>query len=148
MPERRAVVLDVSNIAYSAMLGSGDTRPRLDVFAPLCSTLRMRGCDRIVGIADASLVHAPGLRMTDLSLSLSPLFMLRIVRAGTSADLRILRYSMDHDALIVSLDRFRDWRTGWGRISDFVRRRLKRRLLRYEIFRQGSTPDVRLLPAG
>ena len=104
--ERRGAVIDLNNLVWS--VGSESVRP------VLCR-LRSLGLGALVGVGDANLPYVWH-EATQEALALG-LDELHVAPSGTPADTLILALAEDRDLLVVSNDRFRDWRGGrrWRR---------------------------------
>ena len=107
--ERTRAVLDLNN-AYWTLAGpravGSNLGLRVAVIEPLVAELRRLGVVTLIGVADANLPYLVD-RSTELEETLDELV---IVAGGTPADGEILDRAERHPSLIVSNDRFRDWK--------------------------------------
>jgi hypothetical protein len=110
----RIAVVDASNVANSAPSAVA----RLDYLAVLIARLEEEGLAPVV-VADAGLVH----RIDDRGgyLRMVEQGRIRVAPPGEEADALILALAREHDAVVVSNDRFREWAE---RYPDEVRRRV------------------------
>ncbi|MFP4152894.1 MAG: hypothetical protein ACLFR8_00715 [Alkalispirochaeta sp.] len=115
--ERSRAVVDVNNVVWS--VGGGERR--LSSLYGLVAHLRRLGIREVIGVADANLPFVVG---DEESLeAVHGLFdRFETVPAGTPADARILRVLTLEPGIVVTNDRFRDWRrTAPIRRSDLQR---------------------------
>lgn len=98
--ERTGAILDLSNLFRTI----GGTEA--DALRPFLSYLRKLGILRTVGVADANLPYA----IRDFDLLETLLDELILVGGGEPADPTILDRAEREGALIISNDRFRDWK--------------------------------------
>lgn len=112
--DARIAVVDASNVANSAPSAVA----RLDYITVLIARLEEEGLAPLV-VADAGLIR----RIDDRTgyLRLVEQGRIRVAPAGVEADALILDLAREHDAVVVSNDRFREWRE---RYPDEVRRRV------------------------
>ena len=103
--ERRRAVIDVSNVAWTV----NAKKPRVQPLIVLVAELRARGVTHVVGVADANIQHAvsdpdhiPEVRRHFDEFLIAP--------SGTTADEMIIDYIATSPAVIISNDRFRDWK--------------------------------------
>jgi hypothetical protein len=103
--ERQRAIIDVSNVAWTI-----DARkPRIAPVITLVSELRARGVTEIVGVADANIRHV--IYDAEHLAEVSDRFdRFRIAPAGTTADEMIIDCIAASPAVIISNDRFRDWK--------------------------------------
>jgi hypothetical protein len=107
----RAAIIDGSNVAHSAP----QARPRLDHIQHLRRKLEEEGYEPIV-IVDAALRHqiddAPAFEALEKD------GRIRQAPAGTDADWFILTFARELDAVVVSNDRFREYRQEFPEFED------------------------------
>ncbi len=105
--ERCRAVLDLSNLAWT--IGAADTAD----FDPLLRTLEHLGISTVIGIADANLRYS----VSGIDRLTARLSRFTEADGGMPADPLILDEACRENALIVSNDRFRDWKkaTAWRR---------------------------------
>lgn len=110
----RMAVVDASNVANSAPSAVA----RLDYLRLLVARLEAAGLATII-VADATLLR----RIDDRPgyLKLVEDGIIRVAPRGVEADAMILMLARQHDAVVVSNDRFDDWRKQY---PDEVRRRV------------------------
>lgn len=105
--ERERAVLDLSNVAWT--IGATEAGS----IGLLVELLGELGVERCIGVADANLPH----RISDFDRLHQLLDELLVVDGGTPADPTVLDRAEQEGALIVSNDRFRDWKksSAWRR---------------------------------
>jgi len=104
-PERLRAIVDVNNVVWSV----GGAERRIALLPDLVTHLRGLGIRDVIGVADANLPYVIGDR--DSLDRVRDLFdRFETVPAGTPADARILRVLPREPGIIVTNDRFRDWR--------------------------------------
>jgi Zc3h12a-like Ribonuclease NYN domain len=110
----RVAVVDASNVANSAPSATA----RLEYLTLLVSHLESAGLTAIV-VADATLVR----RIDDRAgyLKLVEDGFIHVAPPGLEADAMLLTLAREHDAIVVSNDRFREWQMDY---PDEVRRRI------------------------
>ena len=118
--ERTRAIVDLNN-SYWTLAGPRaveETGVRVAVIEPLVTELRELGVATLIGVADANLRY-----LVDRSVELEGMLDELVVAAGgTPADGEILDRAERRPALIVSNDRFRDWKRG----SPWRRRNIER----------------------
>ena len=117
--ERRRAILDVNNLVWTLRHRDAGAPARLAPVEKVVLRLRSLGCREIVAVADANLSH---LVRDDPALLKSWCDRVEVAPGGTPADVILLEIARDAGGLVVSNDRFRDWR----RASQWHRRSLWR----------------------
>ena len=110
---KRIAVVDGANIAYSEQSQKGD--PKVSNILAVRAALEKRGYDPLI-IVDSSLVYE-----IDDRPQLEALIDDQIVRqapAGTDADYFVIEMAKEHNALIVSNDRYESYRKDHSWIED------------------------------
>jgi hypothetical protein len=117
--ERERAIIDVSNVAWTI-----DARtPRIAPVITLVSELRGRGVTEIVGVADANIRHV--IHDAEYLPEVSDRFdRLLTAPAGITADEVIINRIAACPAIIISNDRFRDWKKRRGPTAKTVWRLL------------------------
>lgn len=106
-PKRRIAIVDASNVANSAP----SARARLGYLTLVVARLEAEGFEPVV-VADAGLAR----RIDDPARyrELVERGAIREAPAGTEADELILKLARELDAVVVSNDRFREWRARYA----------------------------------
>ncbi len=106
-PERRRAVVDLSNLAWTFRVKG--SRPTVAALLPVVAFLRSLNIEEIHGIADANIRHVvddPD-SISELAVALDEL---TIVEARQPADPAIIDTALRWGSLIVSNDRYREWK--------------------------------------
>lgn len=98
--EREGAVIDLSNVFWT-IAGS-----KAESIEPVVTMLRSLGIKRVIGVADANLRHLVS-GFEQLGVLLDELV---VVEGGTPADPEILDRAERDGMIIVSNDRFREWK--------------------------------------
>ena len=105
--ERRRAIVDLSNLVWTFRMKG--TRPLIASLPPVLAFLRTLDIEEIRGVADANIRHVvedPGL-LDELETALDEL---TIVEARHPADPVIIDTALRREALIISNDRYREWK--------------------------------------
>ncbi|MDA3948125.1 MAG: hypothetical protein PF508_02775 [Spirochaeta sp.] len=117
--ERHRAIIDVSNVAWTI-----DARkPRVRPVTGLVAELRARGVTDIVGVADANIRHVihDAEHLAEVQAQFDRFLT---APAGTTADEMIIDCIAAASAIIISNDRFRDWKKRRGPAAKAVWRLL------------------------
>lgn len=105
--QERVVILDGSNVAYGKA-GDPNKKPLIRNILTMVKFLIAKGFEDITVFTDASLKH----RFTDFEFlpELEKLCKFRYTPAEKAADLFLITYVKQNHCLIISNDKFRDWK--------------------------------------
>jgi hypothetical protein len=114
--ERARAIIDLNNAVWTIagpLRAGGDDRLDASVIAPLRDRLREFGVAVLVGVADASIGHL----VVDHERLGTYVDELVVVQSGRSADSAIIERAERDAAMIISNDRFREWKRdhAWAR---------------------------------
>ena len=107
--ERRRAVVDLSNLVWTFRVKGSS--PRLASLLPVAAFLRSLGVEELYGVADANIRHVAD-DPDALSALGAALDELVIVEARHPADPTIIDTALRRESLIVSNDRYREWKRG------------------------------------